>query len=111
MVSTLTMEYVTYARSKGAGETTVIWVHALRNALLPVVTITGLNIRTLIAGAVLTETVFAWPGIGRLTYDSVMSRDYPVLMGILMMISFTVVLGNILTDVAYALLDPRVRFK
>jgi peptide/nickel transport system permease protein len=110
MVNTLTMEYVTYARSKGAPEKTVVWVHALRNAILPVVTITGLNIRTLIAGAVLTETVFAWPGIGRLTYDSVISRDYPVLLGILMMISFTVVIGNILTDVAYALLDPRVRF-
>jgi len=110
MVNTLKMEFITYARSKGVREKTIIWVHALRNAILPVVTIIGLNIRFLIAGAVLTETVFAWPGVGRLTYDSIMSRDYPVLMGILMVIGFTVVIGNILTDIAYALLDPRVRY-
>jgi peptide/nickel transport system permease protein len=111
MMDTLRMEFITYARSKGVKEKAVIWIHALRNALLPVVTIIGLNIRTLIAGAVLTETVFAWPGIGRLTYDSILTRDYPVLMGILMVIGFTVVIGNILTDIAYALLDPRVRYK
>ena len=110
MVNTLKMEFITYARSKGVREKTITWVHALRNAILPVVTIIGLNIRFLIAGAVLTETVFAWPGVGRLTYDSIMARDYPVLMGILMIIGLTVVIGNILTDIAYALLDPRVRY-
>jgi ABC-type dipeptide/oligopeptide/nickel transport system permease component len=75
-----------------------------------VITIIGLNIRTLIAGAVLTETVFAWPGIGRLTYDAILARDYPVLMGILLLIGLSVVIGNILTDLAYAWLDPRVRY-
>jgi ABC-type dipeptide/oligopeptide/nickel transport system permease component len=88
----------------------VLWRHALKNAVLPVITIIGLNIRTLIAGAVLTETVFAWPGIGRLTYDAILARDYPVLMGILLLIGLSVVIGNILTDLAYAWLDPRVRY-
>jgi ABC-type dipeptide/oligopeptide/nickel transport system permease component len=111
MANTLRLEFITFARSKGVKESAVVWVHALRNALLPVITVIGLNIRTLIAGAVLTETVFAWPGIGRLTFDSIGSRDYPVLMGILLLISFTVVIGNILTDIAYAYLDPRVRYQ
>ncbi|HEY4200587.1 MAG TPA: ABC transporter permease [Devosiaceae bacterium] len=111
MVATLGLEFITYARSKGASESTIIWVHALRNAVLPVITVIGLNIRSLIAGAVLTETVFGWPGIGRLTYDSILARDYPVLMGILIMIGLTIVIGNLLTDIAYALVDPRVRYK
>lgn len=111
MVNTMRLEFITFARSKGVKESVVVWVHALRNALLPVITVIGLNIRTLIAGAVLTETVFAWPGIGRLTFDSIASRDYPVLMGILLLIGITVVIGNILTDIAYAWLDPRVRYQ
>jgi peptide/nickel transport system permease protein len=111
MVNTLRLEFITFARSKGVKESVVVRVHALRNALLPVITVIGLNIRTLIAGAVLTETVFAWPGIGRLTFDSIGSRDYPVLMGILLLIGLTVVIGNIITDIAYAWLDPRVRYQ
>lgn len=111
MINTLRMEYITFARSKGARESVVIWLHALKNAVLPVVTVIGLNFRTLIAGAVLTETVFSWPGIGRLTYDAIIARDYPVLMGILILIGITVVIGNILTDIAYSILDPRVRYQ
>jgi peptide/nickel transport system permease protein len=111
MVNTLRLEFITYARSKGVRERTVIWTHALRNAFLPVITVIGLHFRTLIAGAILTETVFAWPGLGRLTFDSITSRDYPVLMGILLVIGITVVIGNLLTDIAYAYLDPRVRYK
>lgn len=111
MVSTLGLEFITYARSKGVRERAVIWIHALKNAVLPVITVIGLNIRSLIAGAVLTETVFGWPGIGRLTYDSILSRDYPVLMGILIMIGVTIVIGNLLTDLAYAVIDPRVRYR
>lgn len=111
MVNTLRLEFIVYARSKGVREFTVTWVHALRNAILPVITVVGLNFRTLIAGAILTETVFAWPGLGRLTFDSIISRDYPVLMGILLVIGVTVVIGNLLTDIAYAYLDPRVRYK
>ena len=110
MINVLRMEYVTFARSKGVPEKDIVRVHALRNAILPVITIIGLNLRTLIAGAVLTETVFAWPGIGRLSYEAILSRDYPVLMGILIVIAAAVVLANILTDIAYAYLDPRVRY-
>jgi peptide/nickel transport system permease protein len=111
MINVLRMEYVTYARSKGVPEGAVIRVHALRNAILPVITVIGLNLRTLIAGAVLTETVFAWPGVGRLTFDAIFARDYPVLMGILIVIGVTVVIANILTDIAYSWLDPRVRYQ
>lgn len=111
MVTTLSLEFITYARSKGVRERTVIWIHALKNAVLPVITVIGLNIRSVIAGAVLTETVFGWPGIGRLTYDSILARDYPVLMGVLIMIGVTIVIGNLLTDLAYAVIDPRVRYK
>jgi ABC-type dipeptide/oligopeptide/nickel transport system permease component len=111
MANALRLDYVTFARSKGVSERRIVWVHGLRNAILPVITVIGLHIRTLIAGAVLTETVFAWPGLGRLTYDAILSRDYPVLMGIFIVIGVTVVIGNILTDVAYAKLDPRVRLE
>ena len=111
MINVLRKEYITYARSKGVPESTVVLVHALKNAILPVITVIGLNLRTLIAGAVLTETVFAWPGIGRLTYEAIFARDYPVLMGILIVIGITVVIANILTDIAYSWLDPRVRYQ
>ena len=111
MINVLRMEYITYARSKGVPEKNVVLVHALKNAILPVITVIGLNLRTLIAGAVLTETVFAWPGIGRLTYEAIFAREYPVLMGILIIIGVTVVLANIITDIAYSWLDPRVRYQ
>jgi peptide/nickel transport system permease protein len=111
MINVLRMEYITFARSKGVPEPTVVIVHALKNAILPVITVIGLNLRTLLAGAVLTETVFAWPGIGRLTYEAIFARDYPVLMGILIIIGLTVIIGNVLTDIAYSYLDPRVRYR
>lgn len=103
------MDYLTTARAKGLAERVVIWKHAVRNALLPVVTIMGLNVGHLIGGAVLTETVFAWPGLGRLIFDSILHRDYPVLLGGLLVISVCVVLGNLLADLAYAVIDPRIR--
>jgi len=111
MINVLRMEYITYARSKGVPESAVVRVHALRNAILPVITVIGLNLRTLIAGAVLTETVFAWPGVGRLTFEAIFARDYPILMGILIVIGVTVVIANILTDIVYSWLDPRVRYQ
>jgi peptide/nickel transport system permease protein len=111
MINVLRMEYITFARSKGVPERTVVTAHALRNAILPVITVIGLNLRTLIAGAVLTETVFSWQGIGRLTYEAIVARDYPVLMGILIVIGFAVVVANIITDIAYSFLDPRVRYQ
>lgn len=111
MLQVLRLEYITFARSKGLPERAVVFRHALRNAVLPVVTIIGLNVKTLIAGAVLTETVFAWPGLGRLTYDAILSRDYPVLMGMFILVGITVVIANIITDVTYAYLDPRIRHR
>jgi ABC-type dipeptide/oligopeptide/nickel transport system permease component len=111
MLQSLRLEFVMFARSKGISETAVVYRHALRNAVLPVVTIIGLNIKTLITGAVLTETVFAWPGIGRLTYEALTARDYPVLMAMFIFVGILVVVANLLTDLAYAYLDPRIRFK
>lgn len=103
------MDYLTTARAKGLAERVVIWKHAVRNALLPVVTVMGLNVGHLVGGAVLTETVFAWPGLGRLIFDSILHRDYPVLLGGLLVISVCVVVGNLLADLAYAAIDPRIR--
>lgn len=111
MLQVLRLEYIIFARSKGLKERVVIYKHALKNAILPVVTIIGLNIRTLVTGAVLTETVFAWPGLGRLTFDSIYARDYPVLMAMFVIVSIMVVLANLLTDLAYAWLDPRIRYQ
>jgi len=111
MLQVLRLEYIIFARSKGLSERAVVYRHALRNAVLPVVTIIGLNIKTLVAGAVLTETVFAWPGLGRLTYDAIYARDYPVLMGMFVLIGLIVVLANLLTDLVYAWLDPRIRYR
>jgi peptide/nickel transport system permease protein len=111
MLQTLRLEYLMFARSKGISERAVLYRHALRNAILPVVTIIGINIKTLITGAVLTETVFAWPGIGRLTYEALTARDYPVLMAMFVFVGILVVVANLITDLAYAYLDPRIRYE
>ncbi len=111
MLQIMGQDFIIVARSKGVPETGVLLRHGLRNALLPVVTIIGLQFRTLIAGAVLTETVFAWPGVGRLTYDAIFARDYPLLMGIFIFITVLVIIGNLFTDIVYAYLDPRIRYK
>ncbi|MCR6670797.1 ABC transporter permease [Devosia ginsengisoli] len=110
MIEVLGQDYVKVARAKGLKESTVLIRHALRNALLPVVTVIGLEFRSLIAGAVLTETVFAWPGLGRLTFDAIGTRDYPLLMGMFLFICVLVIIGNLITDILYALLDPRIRY-
>jgi peptide/nickel transport system permease protein len=109
MVSTLTQEYITAARAKGLSETVVVMKHALRNSLISVLTIVGQNFGYVLAGSVLIETVFGWPGIGRLLFDSVRMRDYPVLMGVFVVVSVTVFLANLVTDLSYAALDPRIR--
>lgn len=111
MLEVVGQEYVKVARAKGLSENAVMIKHALRNALLPVVTVVGLEFRALIAGAVLTETVFAWPGLGRLTFDAIHARDYPLLMGMFIFISVLVAVGNLVTDLLYALLDPRIRYR
>jgi ABC-type dipeptide/oligopeptide/nickel transport system permease component len=111
MLEVLNLEYVTTARSKGLTERRVFYRHALRNALLPVVTMFGINVGVVFAGAVLTEAVFAWPGLGMLMLNAVYARDYPVLMGLLLVISTMVILANLLTDTLYAFLDPRIQLQ
>jgi peptide/nickel transport system permease protein len=111
MLQVVGQEYIKVARAKGLSETTVMVKHALRNALLPVVTVIGLEFPNLIAGAVLTETVFGWPGLGRLTFDAIHSRDYPLLMGMFICICFLVIIGNLIADLLYSILDPRIRYQ
>ncbi|MBI5651637.1 MAG: ABC transporter permease [Chloroflexi bacterium] len=110
MLDILHADFVLGARAKGLSEARVLIAHVLRNASLPIVTVIGYNVGLLIAGSALIETVFAWPGVGRLMFDSITKRDYPVMTGILLMVSGAVVLANLLTDLAYAALDPRVRY-
>ena len=109
MLEVLGRDYVTTARAKGLAERTVLVRHALRNALLPVVTTLGLEVGLLLTGSALVETVFAWPGIGRLLFDSIAARDYPVIQGIFLLVTIFVVAANWLTDVLYSVLDPRIR--
>jgi peptide/nickel transport system permease protein len=110
MLEVLRQDYVRTARAKGLRERLVIYRHALRNALLPIVTIVGLQFGTLIGGAVLTETVFAWPGIGRLLVDAIGFRDYPVIQATVIIIATGFVLTNLIVDILYAYLDPRIRY-
>lgn len=104
-------EYVRTARAKGLSERLVASGHALPNALLPVVTVVGGHVGTLLAGAVLVEIIFAWPGLGRLLYDATATRDYPLLMAIFELVSLSVILANLATDLLYTALDPRVRYR
>jgi len=109
LLEVLHEDYVRTARAKGLPERVVVWHHALRNALLPVVTILGLQLGVLLGGAVVTEMVFSWPGLGELTIESIQRRDYPVVQACVLLISVTYVLVNTTTDLLYAWLDPRVR--
>jgi len=109
MLEVIRQDYITTARAKGLSERVVIYKHALRNALLPVITILGLSIPGLIGGSVIFETIFAIPGMGQLFYMSVMARDYPVVMGILFIGAVLTLLGNLIADVSYAVADPRIR--
>jgi len=109
MLEVLRQDYITTARAKGLPERVVVYRHALRNALLPLITILGLSLPGLIGGSVIFESLFAIPGIGQLMWTSVMARDYPVLMGNLVIVSLLTLLGNLLADIGYALADPRIR--
>jgi peptide/nickel transport system permease protein len=111
MQEILKEDYIITARAKGLEEGSVVYKHALRNALLPVVTVIGITFGFMLAGSVLVETVFAWPGMGRLMYEGILSRDYPVLMGIFTVVSFMVIVVNIMTDIIYGFIDPRVVYK
>jgi peptide/nickel transport system permease protein len=110
MLEVLRADYIRAARAKGVHEQVIIYKHALRNALVPIVTIIGLQFGTLLGGAVLTETVFAWPGIGRLLVDSITFRDYPVIQGAVLLVAAGFVLVNLLVDITYAYLNPRIRY-
>ena len=111
MQDVLAQDYIVTARAKGMSEIQVVLRHGLRNALLPLVTVLGLNFGFMLAGSVLTETVFAWPGTGRLLYEAILSRDYPLLMGLFTCLSTMVVAVNVATDILYALIDPRVVYR
>ncbi|WP_315506288.1 ABC transporter permease [Pyramidobacter piscolens] len=111
MMDVLRQDYVTTARAKGLTERVVVYLHALRNAMIPTVTVIGMQIGSLLTGAVLTESVFAWPGVGRLLVDSILGRDYPVVQATLLVVAFIYVGGNLLVDILYAFLDPRIRYE
>ena len=110
MLEVIGKDYIRTARSKGLSEKAVILRHALRNAFIPVITIIGLNFASLLGGAVATETVFAWPGLGRATVDAIRMRDLPVVEGCVIFLAFIFVIANLLVDISYAWLDPRIRF-
>lgn len=110
MLEVINSDYIRTARAKGVGERRILFVHAFRNAALPFVTLIGLDLPFLLAGAVVTESIYAWPGMGRMFIEHLNRSDFPVVLGLLMIISFAVVIFQILTDIVYSVLDPRIRF-
>ena len=109
MLETLSQDYVRTARSKGIRENLIIYRHALRNAMIPIVTVIGLQFGALLSGAVITETIFSWPGIGRLAVDAIRSKDFPVVQGVVMVFALMYAIVNLLTDLLYGFLDPRLK--
>ena len=110
MLEVLSQDFILSAKARGIPEKEILWKHAFRNALLPVATIAGLMLPSLIGGAVIFETIFSWPGVGRLMWQAVMARDYPLIMGNGVFITILTLLGNFLADISYAYLDPRIRY-
>lgn len=111
MIEELSSDYVRTARAKGLSSGAVLFRHAFRNALIPIITILGLQFGTLLAGTIVTETIFSWPGIGRLTVQAISARDYPLLQGCILLIALSYVVVNLLTDLIYTLVDPRIRLE
>ncbi len=111
MLEVMRQDYITTARAKGLRERLVIVRHAFRNALIPILTVIGLSLPNLIAGAVFIETIFGWPGLGRLYIDGAQSRDYPMVLGMALITALMVLVANLLTDITYALVDPRIRYE
>jgi peptide/nickel transport system permease protein/oligopeptide transport system permease protein len=111
MMESLSQDYVTTARSKGLREEVVVIKHALKNALIPIITVVGLQFGLLLGGAVLTETVFAWPGLGRLIVDSILARDYPMIQGAILIFGLLYIMVNLIVDLIYAYVDPRIRYE
>lgn len=110
LLEVLGQDYIRTARAKGVRERRVIGVHALRNALIPMVTLIGLSVPSIVTGAFITETIFGWPGMGRLGVESINGRDYPIIMAVTMLSALLIVFGNLLADIAYAWVDPRIRY-
>jgi ABC-type dipeptide/oligopeptide/nickel transport system permease component len=111
MLEVLGQDYIRTARAKGVGEPPVVWKHALKNASIPIVTIVGIELGTLLGGSVITETIFAWPGVGRLSVQAIFNRDYPVVQAAVFLLASTFVMLNFLVDVIYTWLDPRIRLR
>jgi ABC-type dipeptide/oligopeptide/nickel transport system permease component len=111
MLEVLGQDYIRTARAKGVGESPVVWKHALKNASIPIVTIVGIELGTLLGGSVITETIFAWPGVGRLSVQAIFNRDYPVVQSAVFLLASTFVIVNLLVDVIYTYLDPRIRYR
>lgn len=111
MLEVIDQDYVRTARAKGLKEKTVMYKHAFRNALIPIVTYIGMSIPSLFTGALITETIFAWPGIGKIAYDAIGARDFTLLMGFNMFVAVLVILGNLISDLLYAVVDPRIKVK
>jgi peptide/nickel transport system permease protein len=111
LLDALSQEYVRTARAKGLSERVVLFGHAFRNALPPILTVIGLQLGSLFSGAILTETIFSWPGIGQLIVDRVLARDYPMVQGVVLVATLLYVLINLVTDVCYVYLDPRIRYE
>lgn len=110
MLEVLRQDYIRTANAKGLAERVVIYKHALRNALIPVITIIGLDLPALVGGAIITESIFMWPGMGRLTYTALLERDYPVLMAVNLMFAVLTMIGSLVADIGYAVVDPRIRY-
>ena len=111
MLEVLGQDYVRTARSKGLGEQAVIFSHAFRNSLLPLVTLVGLSVPQLVAGAAVVETIFSWPGIGSLSVESAANRDYTTVMGLTVFIAVFTLVSNLVTDILYAVVDPRIKYR
>jgi len=111
MLEVLNQDYIRTARAKGMANPPVVWKHALKNAAIPIVTIVGIELGTLLGGSVITETIFAWPGVGRLSVQAIYNRDYPVVQAAVFLLSTTFVVVNLVVDVLYTYLDPRIRFR
>jgi peptide/nickel transport system permease protein len=110
MLEEIQQDYVRTARAKGLAEGRVVFRHALQNGLIPVITIIGLQTGTLLAGAIITERIFSWPGLGLLTFQAIGARDYPLVQGCILTIAFSYILINLITDVLYSVVDPRIRY-
>ena len=111
MLEVLNQDYIRTARAKGVSDPPVVWKHALKNAAIPIVTIVGIELGTLLGGSVITETIFAWPGVGRLSVQAIANRDYPVVQAAVFLLASTFVLVNLMVDVVYTYLDPRIRLR